>query len=347
VNRVLVAHLDRLEDHMKTETACRLLGLSRSSVYRWRAPQVYGPARPPGAGAQSAALTADQTQQVLAVLNSDRFADKSPTQVWAILLDEGIYLCSVSSMYRILHAHNEVRERRRQATHPPRSIPELLATGPDQVWSWDITKLRGPVTGVWLCAYVLIDIFSRKIIHAEVHPRELELLAKDFLAAAVTANAGVAPRYVHSDNGSPMVAKTVTQLLTDLSITASRSRPHVSNDNPYSEAWNKTLKYAPVFPERFGCLADARDFLTRFVHYYNPEHRHSGIGLYTPASLHDGTWTTVRDHRQRVLNAAYQTHPQRFRSGPPQAPSPPTQAWINRPTITTTTTTEIHTGDAA
>lgn len=343
MNRLLAPRLEELESVTSTEAACALLGLPRATVYRWRTPRVHGPARAPGGGRQPAALTGPETEQVLAVLNSDRCADKAPEQVWAILLDEGIHLCSVRTMYRILHAHKEVRERRAQATHPPRTIPELHATGPDQVWSWDVTKLRGPTTGIWYCASVILDIFSRKVIHAEVHPREHELLAKDFLAAAVTRNGGVTPRYVHSDNGSPMVAKTVTQLLTDLHITASTSRPHVSNDNPYSEAWNKTLKYAPVFPDRFGSLADARTFLDHFVDYYNTQHRHSGIGLHTPASVHDGTWRHIHARRQQVLDDAYQRHPERFRRHPPRAPQPPQEAWINRPTITT----NIHTNTAA
>lgn len=343
MNQVLSTHLDELVQVTSTTTACRLLGLSRATVHRWRGPRVHGPGKPPGGGAQPAALTPAEKDRILEELTSDRFADKAPEQVWAILLDEGVHLCSVASMYRILHAHKQVQEQRHQATHPPRSIPELHASGPDQVWSWDITKLRGPAKGIWYCAYVIIDIFSRKIIHAEVHHRELEVLAKDFLDTAVAANAGVAPGYVHSDNGSPMVAKTVTQLLSDLAITASTSRPHVSNDNPYSEAWNKTLKYAPVFPHAFGSLADARDFLARFVHYYNTEHRHSGIGLHTPASVHDGTCHDIRKRRQHVLNHAYHSHPERFRNGRPHAPKIPQEAWINRPTITT----HIHTGTAA
>lgn len=343
MNQILTTHLEQLETHISTQTACALLGLSRATLYRWRAPRRYGPNKPPGGGTQPAALTPTQRHEVLDVLNSDRFADKAPEQVWAITLDEGDYLCSVATMYRILREHKQVQERRNQASHPPRSIPELHATGPDQVWSWDITKLRGPSKGVWYCAYIILDIFSRKIIHAEVHPREREVLAATFLTNAVAANDGTVPGYVHSDNGSPMVAKSVTQLLSDLSITASLSRPHVSNDNPYSESWNKTFKYAPAFPDQFGSLTDAREFLGRFVHYYNTEHRHSGIGLHTPASVHDGTCHEIRRRRQHVLNDAYTRHPERFRRGRPHAPEIPQHAWINRPTITT----NIHTGEVA
>ena len=191
--------------------------------------------------------------------------------------------------------------------------------------------------------YIDLDIFSRKVVHVEVHNHEREVLAKDFITAAVAANGGIVPDYVHSDNGSPMIGKTVTQLLCDLHITASTSRPHVSNDNPYSEAWNKTLKYAPVFPENFGSLTQARDFLARFVDYYNHEHRHSQIGLHTPASVHDGSWVIIRRRRQRVLDHAYQAHPERFRKHHPTAPQPPKEAWINRPSITT----EPHTAKPA
>ena len=335
--------LGQIEQVASTSLGCRLLGLSRASVYRARRPRTHGPSRPPLLGVQPAALNGAEQDQVLAELNSERFADKAPEQVWAILLDEGAYLCSVSTMYRILRSRNEIRERRAQATHPPRKIPQLHATGPDQVWSWDITKLRGPVRGIWFNAYVMLDIFSRKVIHAVVHPEERELLAKDFITTAVAGNGGVVPEYVHSDNGSPMIAKTVTQLLSDLQITASTSRPHVSNDNPYSEAWNKTLKYAPVFPDRFGSLTDARDFLARFCFYYNTIHRHSEIGLHTPASVHDGTWATIRHTRQAVLDTAHAAHPERFRRRP-LAPTIPKEAWINRPTISTT---ENHTAQAA
>lgn len=334
-----------LEQHLPTVRACALLGLARASVYRARTLGVHGPRPAPRPGAQPATLGPAEAAEVLAVLDEDRFADKAPEQVWATLLDEGRYLCSVSTMYRILRAHNQVRERRAQAAHPPRVRPELVATGPNQVWSWDVTKLKGPVKGLWFNAYVIIDIYSRKIIHVEVHAREREILAREFLASAVGANHGIAPGWVHSDNGSPMIAKTVAELLSDLGIIRSLSRPHTSNDNPFSEAWNKTLKYAPVFPDNFTDIGDARGFLGRFAGYYNTAHHHSGIGLYTPASVHDRSWTTLRAARQAVLDAAYTEHPERFRRGRPTAPTVPEKAWINRPTITTTT--EPHTGNAA
>jgi transposase InsO family protein len=257
--------------------------------------------------------------------------DKSPEQVWAVLLDRGVYLGSVSTMYRVLRSDGQVRERRAQATHPARVRPELVATGPNQVWSWDITKLKGPIRGTYFDLYLLLDIFSRKAMNWQVHATENGDLAKDFLDSAIALNGGVAPRTIHSDNGTSMTSKTVATLLADLYINRSLSRPHVSNDNPYSEAINKTLKYCPAFPDYFTSIYDARVFTARFFPYYNTEHRHSGIGLYTPGSVHDGTWEITRQGRQRVLDEVYSAHPERFRKGRPLAPALPSQAWINRP----------------
>lgn len=329
--------------------ACELTGIARSSVYRWRAahrvPIGPAPALPPKV--MPSALSGAERAQVLAVLDSDRFADKAPAQVWAILLDEGRYLCSVSSMYRILRSHQQVRERRAVASHPPRVKPQLLARGPDEVFSWDITKLKGPHRGVFYNAYVVMDIYSRKIIHCEVHAREDQVLARDFLAAAIRANGGVVPAFVHSDNGSPMTSKTVAQFLSGLDISRSLSRPRVSNDNPYSEASFKTLKYCPAFPERFGSRQDADAFMRDFVSYYNTTHRHSGIGLYSPAAVHDGSWKIQRRARQKVLDAAWQARPDRFPRGRPIAPTVPTKAWINQPPATIQTSTTPHTSKAA
>ena len=218
---------------------------------------------------------------LLAVLDSERFADKSPAQVYAILLDEGIYLASIRTMYRVMTLADQVRERRAQAAHPPRVRPELVATGPDQVWTWDITKLKGPWRGTYFDLYVMLDIFSRKVIHHEVHVTETGDLAKAFMQHAIIANGGAKPLYIHADNGTSMTSKDVSTLLTDLKITRSHSRPHVSNDNPYSEAAFKTLKYCPVFPGSFATLEEARAFCDTFFTYYNTEHRHSGIGLHT------------------------------------------------------------------
>ena len=268
------------------------------------------------------------------MLDSERFADKSPAQVWAILLDEGIYLASIRTMYRVMTLADQVRERRAQATHPPRVRPELVADGPDQVWTWDITKLKGPWRGLYFDLYVMLDIFSRKVIHWEIHPGEDGDLAKAFMQHAIIANDGTRPSYIHADNGTSMTSRTVSDLLTDLQITRSHSRPHVSNDNPYSESAFKTLKYCPVFPGSFATIEDARAFCRTFFTYYNTEHRHSGIGLHTPASVHDGTAWHIQARRQQVLDAAFTARPDRFRGRHPLAPALPAKVWINKPRTT-------------
>lgn len=320
-----------LEEFTSTQHACGLLGLSRATVYRARVPALFGPALPPVPGVQPSALSGQERAAVLAELNRPRFADKAPAQVWAVLLDEGRYLGSVSTFYRVLRTSGEVRERRSQATHPARVRPELVADGPDQVWSWDITKLKGPVRGTYFDAYVMLDIYSRKVINWEIHNTETGELAKDFIENSFAANHGTLPATIHSDNGTSMTSKNVAALLSDLCIERSRSRPHVSNDNPYSEAAFKTLKYCPAFPDNFTSIYDARIFGHAFFTYYNAEHRHSGIGLYTPGSVHDGTWEHIRDSRQVVLNDAFTAHPERFGHGRPRAPELPRRAWINRP----------------
>ena len=240
---------------------------------------------------------------MLTVLTGERFADKSVAQTWAMLLDEGIYLCSMSTMHRILREHGLAGERRNQATHPARTRPELVATGPGQVWSWDITKLRGPGRGVYYDLYVVLDIFSRYVVGFTAAATEDAGIATALLEQAMGAH-GV-PEVVHADRGTSMTSKPVAQLLVDLNVARSHSRPHTSNDNAYSEAAFKTLKYAPVFPERFGSLADARAFCEAFFGYYNHEHRHSGIGMHTPASVHFDTATEVQAHRQATLDRAH------------------------------------------
>jgi putative transposase len=317
-----------IAEHTSTVEACRLLGRSRAGHYRSLRPPQATPERGPRA-APCNALTPAERAHVLAVLTSERFVDKSVAQVWATLLDEGTYLCSMSTMHRILRANHAAGECRSQATHPPRAVPELVATRPGQVWSWDITKLRGPQRGVYYDLYVVLDIFSRYVVAWTVAAREDSLLAKEILEEAMGVH-GV-PDVVHADRGTSMTSKPVAQLLVDLGVTRSHSRPHVSNDNPYSEAAFKTLKYAPVFPENFGSLADARAFGERFFGYYNHEHRHSGIGLHTPASVHHGTHRHVRALRQQTLDAAYAANPQRFGHRRPTPPTLPTEAWINQP----------------
>ena len=249
-----------------------MLGKSRATLHRQRNPAPAAEKAPGGPRApHPAALTAAGQAALLAVLDSERFADKSPAQVWAILLDEGLYLASVRTMYRVLTLAEQVRERRAQAQHPPRVRPELVADGPDQVWTWDITKLKGPWRGTYFDLYLMIDIFSRKAIHQEVHYGEDGVLASAFMRHAIAASGGTMPRYIHADNGTSMTSKNVATLLSDLNITRSHSRPHVSDDNPYSEAIFKTLKYCPVFPGTFASLDDARVFSGTFFTYYNTE----------------------------------------------------------------------------
>ena len=263
-----------LEPLTCVKRACELLGKSRATLHRQRNPAPAAEKAPAGPRApHPAALTAAEQAALLAVLDSERFADKSPAQVWAILLDEGLYLASVRTMYRVLTLAEQVRERRAQAQHPPRVRPELVADGPDQVWTWDITKLKGPWRGTYFDLYLMIDIFSRKAIHQEVHYGEDGVLASAFMRHAIAVNGSTMPRYIHADNGTSMTSKNVATLLSDLNITRSHSRPHVSDDNPYSEAIFKTLKYCPVFPGTFASLDDARVFSGTFFTYYNVSNR--------------------------------------------------------------------------
>ena len=321
-----------LEPVVGTKAACAALGRSRATHYRMGMPatlRVLRPRRP-----QPNALSVAEADEVLAQLRSERFADCSPAQVWAILLDEGTYLCSISTMYRVLRANHEVRERRRQATHPPRKRPELVANGPNAVWSWDITKLKNLVRGQYYDLYVIIDIFSRYVVAWRVAPAESADLAAELIAGAVaTQGVEAGTLSIHADRGSSMTSSTVADLLELLGVGRSHSRPHVSNDNPYSEAQFKTLKYCPAFPERFGSIEDARTFCAAFFDYYNHEHRHSGLGLHTPASVHFGTATGIRAARGQTLQAAFVANPARFGNRPPQPPKLPTVAWINQPMI--------------
>ena len=321
-----------LQPLLGTAAACRASGRSRATHYRRLAPPVLGPSRPRSSPAN--ALSNEEVAELLCVLRSPRFCDLSPAQIWAILLDEGTYLASISTMYRVLRANGEVKERRAQATHPTRARPELMADRPNMCWSWDITKLRGPDRGVWFDCYVAIDIFSRYVVGWMVASTENAELAEEFIAKAVT-DQGIAKGTltIHADRGTSMTSKGVAELLSDLNIKRTHSRPHVSNDNPYSEAVNKTLKYCPAFPARFGSIEDARAFGELFFNYYNHEHRHSGIGLHTPASVHYGTATEIRAQRVATLDAAYAANPRRFCGRRPTPPKLPTVAWINNPTI--------------
>jgi putative transposase len=324
---VIAPAVAELAMHTSTARACALLGWSRATHYRAQQPPTPRERRPRPAPPN--ALSDAERERVLATLNSARFADKSVAQIWATLLDEGTYLCSMSTMHRLLRSVGQSGERRRQATHPPRAKPELLATAAGQVWSWDITKLRGPERGVYYDCYVVIDIFSRYVVGWTVAAREDAGIATELIAEAVRMHG--APVSVHADRGTSMTSKPVAQLLVDLGVARSHSRPHVSNDNPFSESAFKTLKYAPVFPDRFGCLADARAFCEQFFAYYNHEHRHSGLGLHTPASVHHGTAAEIRAQRATTLQAAYVTNPARFGHRRPTPPPLPTAAWINQP----------------
>jgi putative transposase len=315
-----------------TGPACRAAGKSKATHYRALQPPVQGPPRPRGTPPN--ALSEAEADALLDLLRSDRFCDLAPAQVWAMLLDDNRYLASISTMYRVLRAAGELHERRAQAAHPPRARPELTAGGPNQVWSWDITKLRGPAKGVWFDLYVIIDIFSRYVPGWMVAPSETAELAEAFIARAAAAQQ-IPPGTltVHAERGTSMTSKKVAELLADLGIGRTHSRPHVSNDNPFSEAVNKTLKYCPAFPDRFGSIEDARVFCGEFFSYYNHEHRHSGIGLHTPASVHYGTAAEVRAQRAATLDTAYAANPGRFRHRRPTPPELPAFAWINKPTI--------------
>ncbi len=328
---MIAEHLEGLEVVTSTKKACALLGASRATVYRRRRPPV--PRSPAPRPTPPNALTETERQQVLSVLRSSEYCDLAPAQVWARLLDDGIYLCSISTMYRLLAIAGESRERRRQRTHPAKKKPELIARRPNEVWSWDITKLQGPERGTYFELFVIIDIFSRYVVDWIVSPAETGELAEAFIAGAFAAQ-GVARHQLtlHADRGTSMTSKPVAQLLVDLGVARSHSRPHVSNDNPYSEANFKTLKYCPAFPGRFGSIQDARSFCAVFFDHYNHVHRHAGIGLHTPASVHYGTATEIRAQRAVTLDAAYAANPARFRHRRPTAPKLPTVAWINEPT---------------
>jgi putative transposase len=273
-----------------------------------------------------------ERQELLDVLHSQRFVDQAPAEVYATLLDEGVYLASISTMYRVLRAEGEVVERRRQATHPPTVKPELVADAPNRVWSWDITKLHGPAKWTWYYLYTILDIYSRYAVGWMVAERESAALAGRILDQTI-ANQHVSRGQlaIHADRGSSMASKQVAQLLADLGVTKSHSRPHVSNDNPYSESQFKTMKYRPQFPDRFGCVQDARAFCQHFFGWYNLAHHHSGIGLLVPADVHHGRAEQVQAARAEILTAAYATHPERFVRRPPRPPALPTVAWINQP----------------
>jgi len=312
--------------------ACHVLGLSRASLYRGRHPAAVPRPRPTPARA----LTSVERQGVLDLLHT-RFVDQAPAQMHATLLDEGTYLCSPRTMYRVLDAAHEIKERRDQVRRPHYAAPELLATRPNEVWSWDITKLLGPAKWTYFYLYVILDIFSRYVVGWMLAPRESAALA-EHLIAETCAKHGILPGQLtlHADRGSAMRSKPVALLLADLGVTKTHGRPQVSNDNPFSEAQFKTLKYCPQFPERFGSIEDGRAFGQVFFPWYNQQHRHSGLGFLTPAVVHFGQAAAVRTQRQQVLAAAYAAHPERFVNGRPHPADLPTAVWINSPPKKTT-----------
>jgi putative transposase len=308
------------------------LGLAPATYYRTvarqRQPVIEAPPRSPS----PRALPPAERQQVLAILHDERFIDLAPAQVYASLLDEGIYQCSERTMYRVLAAAAEVRERRAQRRHPLYAAPELLATQPNQLWSWDITKLKGPTTWSSYHLYVMLDVFSRYVVGWMLATRESAILAERFIATCCERQQIARGQLtVHADRGTAMTSKPVALLLADLGVTKTHSRPHVSNDNPYSEAQFKTLKYRPDFPERFGSLQDARAHCTDFFPWYNTVHRHSGLGLHTPHDVHFALAAARNVQRALVLAAAYANTPERFVRRPPTPAPLPIAAWINPP----------------
>jgi putative transposase len=315
-----------------TAGACAALGLARASVYRARAHLLRPPPSRPARLPPPRALGPEERSRVLDLLRTPRFVDLAPAEIYATLLDEGVYLCSIRTLYRILGENGEVRERRDQLRHPVYQKPELLAEAPNQVWSWDITKLMGPAKWSYFYLYVILDIFSRRVVGWCVADAENTVLFKDlFDDAFIKHDVTPGQLTLHADRGGPMMAKPTAFLLADLGVTKSHSRPHTSNDNPFSEAHFKTLKYQPEFPKRFGCIEDARAFCRRFFTWYNQDHHHVGIGLMTPDQVHYGQANVVHAARQDVLAHAYKANPERFVSGAPKPPAKPTATWINPP----------------
>ena len=314
-----------------TAAACRSLDVPRATLYRRRRP------KPPATTATPRpspprALSDLERGKVLDVLHSEPFADKPPAEVYAALLDQGQYVCSIRTMYRILNERQEVRERRDQLRHPTYHKPQLVATGPNQVWSWDITKLLGPAKWTYFHLYVILDIFSRYVVGWMLASRESEHLAERLIRETVIKQGIVQDQLtIHSDRGPSMRSQTVAQLMATLGITKSHSRPHVSDDNPFSESQFKTLKYRPDFPSRFASIEHGLDFCGKFFHWQNNEHHHWGLGLLTPATVHHGQGEAALAARQAVLTAAYAAHPERFVCQPPRPLALPSEVWINSP----------------
>ena len=317
-----------------TAPACAALGMPRVSFYRQRAP-LQGPQLPRPEPVR--ALDADERGAILEHLHSERFQNHSPMEVAAALLDEGQYYCSSRTMSRLLAQASQTRERRDQLVHPPYQKPELLATAPNPLWSWDITKLLGPAKWTYFYLYVILDVFSRYVVGWMIAHRESAEQARQLIASTCLKQ-GIEPGQlgIHADRGSSMTSKPVAFLLSDLGVTKTHSRPHVSNDNPYSESQFRTLKYRPGYPDRFHSIEHARAFAVDFFQWYNEEHHHSGISLLTPSALHHGHAPLIVQKRQAVLDAAYIVHPERFVNRPPQSHPAPNQVWIDKPPLNNT-----------
>jgi putative transposase len=341
---VIDTAIEELSALIGVRSACEATGRVRASYYRahskgsaaqsdtFARAAVADDPPAPWDSVQPRALSVVERRDVLAVLNSQRFADMAPAAVYATLLDEGTYLCSQSTMYRLLRERGLTGDRRRHATHPATVKPELVAHQPNSVWSWDITKLRGPEKWTYYYLYVILDIFSRYVVGWMVASRESKILAERLIAQTLSAQCiSAAQLTLHADRGSSMSSKPVALLLADLGVTKSHSRPHTSNDNPFSEAQFKTLQYRPDFPQRFTSIEAARLHCDRFFSWYNHEHKHSGIGLNTPADVHYGRAEQVRQHRATVLDTAYRDHPERFVRKPPKPPKLPAVSAINPP----------------
>lgn len=318
-----------LGESLGIAATCSALGLPRATYYRKRSP-VYGPN--PKRKAPPRTIPAAQREEVFNVLNEARFMDKAPAQVWATLLDEGRYLCSTRTMYRVLTSYGASKERRNQLQPGNYAAPELLATAPNQLWSWDITKLKGPAKWQYFYLYVILDVYSRYVVGWLVADAESKTLATHFIEETYKKQGIVAGQLtLHADRGASMKSKPVAFLLADLGVTKTHSRPQVSNDNPYSESQFKTMKYRPEFPACFGSIADAKANTRTFMRWYNHQHHHSGLGLMTPSDVHHGLSTQRYDARAQVLTAAHALHPQRFVHGIPLPPALQTAAWINKP----------------
>ena len=325
---MILAAVEELSPLLGRRQACQALAVPRATWYRRRRPAQ--PRRP--AQGHPRALSAQEKSQVLACLHEERFQDSAPPQVFAALLDEGRYHCSIRTMYRLLAQRGENRERRDQLMHPPYQKPELLATGPNQLWSWDITKLRGAVKWTFYYLYVILDIFSRYVVGWMVAYRETAALAERLIEHACRSQ-HIQPGQLtlHADRGSSMRSQPVALLLADLGVLKTHSRPNVSDDNPYSESQFRTLKYRPDFPDRFGSIEHARLFCQPFFRWYNHDHHLSGLGLLTPAAVHYGHAPRLLAQRQRVLDGAFSAHPERFVRRAPRPPDLPSQVWINPP----------------